>query len=383
MVVLEKIKEGQTEVYVYKGDKISSELPVFYNPIMKFNRNISVACISVFQKNFKKEITICDALSASGIAGIRYLKEIKGVKEIWLNDKNPNAIELIKKNLSLHNIYLTEIEKNVWESSKFPKIIVTKKDANVLLSENVFTVVDIDPFGSPAPFLDSAFRSCYWKGFLCITATDTAPLCGTYPKACFRKYGIKSFRCDFEKELGARILVSSIILTGTKYEKAFIPVFTVYYKHFFRVFGKLSPKESEISKLLDKFNYISYCAHCGRRYLEIKTHCKCGKKTQITGALYTGELWDKKFVEELKNELEERGFNEEKTIVEKILEEIELQREFYYNTHFLSKITKKAPPSLDKLISTLNSLGYKASRTHFDAKGIRTNAEYELLIKSF
>lgn len=383
MAVLEKIKEGETEVYVYRSDKISCELPVFYNPIMSFNRNISVASISAFQKIFGKELSICDALSASGIAGIRYSREINGIREVWLNDKNPKAVELIKKNLSLYNISLTETQKNKWESKTYPKFVVIKKDVNALLSENVFTVVDIDPYGSPAPFLDSAFRACYWKGFLCITATDTAPLCGTYPKACFRKYGIKSFRCDFEKELGARILLSSIILTGAKHEKAFIPVFTLYYKHFFRVFGKISPRESDISKLLDDFEYISYCNHCGRRYVEIKNLCECGRKTQITGPLYIGDLWNKKFVEEVKKELEKRNFLEEEKLVEKILNEIGLQRNFYYDTHFLSRVTGKAPPSLNKLISSLNSLGYKASRTHFEAKGIRTNAEYEILIDSF
>ncbi len=382
MAVLKKVREGEAEVYVYSSEKVSSELPVFYNPVMKSNRNISVACVSVFRKEFGKDISVCDSLSASGIAGIRYMKEIEGIGEIWFNDKNPKAVELIKKNLLLQGIKVKEEAEKMWRSDSYLKITVTRKDANLLLSEENFIVVDIDPYGSPAPFLDSALRSCYWKGFLCVTATDTAPLCGTYPKACFRKYGIASFRCDFEKELGARILLSSIMLTASKHEKAFIPVFTFYHKHFFRVFGKISPKESVISKLLDAFEYISYCDRCGRRYRGIKAVCECGKKTQITGPLYMGNLWNKKFAELVSKELKRRNFPEEK-IAKVICEELEIERSFYYDTHFLSRATGKAPPSLEKLISELKSIGYKASRTHFSNTGIRTDAGYEELVKLF
>ena len=52
-----------------------------------------------------------------------------------------------------------------------------------------FDVVDIDPYGSAAPFLDSAVQSASSGGLLCITCTDMAVLCGNHPEACFAKYG--------------------------------------------------------------------------------------------------------------------------------------------------------------------------------------------------
>lgn len=52
-----------------------------------------------------------------------------------------------------------------------------------------FDVVDIDPYGTAAPFLDAAVQSVSNGGLLCITCTDMAVLCGNHPETCFSKYG--------------------------------------------------------------------------------------------------------------------------------------------------------------------------------------------------
>ena len=49
-------------------------------------------------------------------------------------------------------------------------------------------MVDIDPFGTPSPFIESAAISAKAGGMLCVTATDTSALCGTYKEPCIRKY---------------------------------------------------------------------------------------------------------------------------------------------------------------------------------------------------
>ena len=41
-----------------------------------------------------------------------------------------------------------------------------------------FHVIDLDPYGSPAPFLDAAVQSTAEGGLICITCTDMAVLCG-------------------------------------------------------------------------------------------------------------------------------------------------------------------------------------------------------------
>jgi tRNA (guanine26-N2/guanine27-N2)-dimethyltransferase len=62
-------------------------------------------------------------------------------------------------------------------------------DANRLLYESAlgvnnikFDVIDLDPYGSVGPFLDSAIHACNNENnretLLCITCTDSRVLCG-------------------------------------------------------------------------------------------------------------------------------------------------------------------------------------------------------------
>ena len=92
---LSKIREGKVEVNVPVGCKYDA--PVFYNEDAEFVRDINIAVLSVFQNHLGSEMQILDALSASGVSGIRYAKEVSGVK-VTLNDKNPEAVKLIERN---------------------------------------------------------------------------------------------------------------------------------------------------------------------------------------------------------------------------------------------------------------------------------------------
>ncbi len=348
--MLQKIKEGKAEVFVFEGEKISSELPVFYNPFMKVNRDFSTALVKVYRDEIKKPVRLLDGFSASGIAGIRYgLESLREEDEIVFNDKNPKAIELIEKNIELNKIK--------------QKYQIRNQDVKKLLLEEKFDIIDIDPFGTPSPFIELAAISSKKNSLVLITSTDTAPLEGTYPLSCFRKYGIKSFRTHFSKELGIRILITAIIRDFAKHEKAFVPIFSLSHRHFFRVAGIVKSK-GEIKNLLNNFGYLSYCEKCGRWYLDIEKQCKCGKKTKITGPLYLGNLWDENFVEKLEVE--------ETKILNIIKEESKINIPFYYNTH---KIYKGNVPKVEDIIERLRKEGYVASRTHFDPNGIRTNAE--------
>lgn len=60
-------------------------------------------------------------------------------------------------------------------------IEVTRSDAIQLQynhREDPFTVIDLDPYGSVAVFLDGAVQAVENGGLLCLTSTDMATLCG-------------------------------------------------------------------------------------------------------------------------------------------------------------------------------------------------------------
>ena len=169
------IIEEETKIKADTVDIVSKQMDVFYNPVMKFNRDISVLLLNSVSD---KEMNIADMLAGSGIRSIRFLLELNKnkIKNIFINDHSKDAIKNIKNNLKLNKI-------------KNKKIIISNSDANLFLLNSMgFDYIDIDPFGTPNMFLDSAVKRISRNGIIAITATDTSALCGTYPKACLRKY---------------------------------------------------------------------------------------------------------------------------------------------------------------------------------------------------
>jgi len=191
----EIIKEGKVQILVpnlkaygvVPSDFAPSKAPVFYNPVMEFNRDLTVLAFKAYQHIVNHEISICEPFTSQGIRGIRFAAEVEGVKRVLLNDINTSAYKLAKYNIEFNK--------------QQDKIVIKNKDANCVLSCNAsprsrFDIVDIDPFGTPVPYLDSAFQALKNRGLLAATATDLAPLCGVHAKACLRKYGIPCWAAD-------------------------------------------------------------------------------------------------------------------------------------------------------------------------------------------
>jgi tRNA (guanine26-N2/guanine27-N2)-dimethyltransferase len=354
---LEKKTEG--EVKFYASPALGKG--AFYNPASEFQRDISISVAQAWQRLSGHKLSICDALSASGIRGIRYASEVKGVKAVTLNDKNPAAVSVIKRNIRLNKL------------SRLCK--VSRADANVLLHENIFNFIDLDPYGSPNLVLDSAARSIWHKGFLAVTATDTAPLSGIFPFATMRKYAIASFRgAPFYSELGLRTLLSYIILTLARRDRAFIPMLCHATRHYFRCYGKIE-HSGAIEQLLEQFGFVSYDAKTG----EYKLGSSPEKGWLFAGPLYLGPLHDHSFVTKVANDLKTRDFKQKPAELKllKMLEAEATVPAFYYDLHILASLLKRRLPTMDGAIKQLQKKGHVAMRTHFDDFALKSNAPYK------
>ncbi len=359
---MKKISEGVVEIF--------SDKKAFYNPDAELVRDISVAALAVFQKSFGKPISVCDALSATGIRGLRYAKEVSGIKEVFLNDSNPIAVHAIKKNISLNK--LGKICKANWS------------DANKLLQERIFDFIDLDPFGSPAEFLDSAARSIFHKGFVGITATDTAALCGSKPFAGLRKYGLFLQKTDFYQELGLRALLTFSILTFARHDRAFVPVLSFAHKHYYRIFGKIA-HAGEIEKLLKQINFVSYCRKCANRKFSAEKTCDfCKSKMEILGPIYLGKINEKEFCFAVSEEIKKRNFKSagaEIKLLRSLTEESEAPP-FYYELNLLCKLHKKKSQPIEKIIFNLKKKNFFAQRTYLCPTATRTSAGLEEVLES-
>merc|ERR1712113_1005456 len=71
-----------------------------------------------------------------------------------------------------------------------------------------FDVIDLDPYGTAAPFLDAAVQAVSEGGLLCVTCTDLAVLCGNQAEVCYSKYGAFPLKgTKYCHEMALRILL--------------------------------------------------------------------------------------------------------------------------------------------------------------------------------
>ncbi|MFX0105722.1 MAG: tRNA (guanine(10)-N(2))-dimethyltransferase [Candidatus Hodarchaeota archaeon] len=388
------IKEGLTEFYIHNVDKElvpSKAMNVFYNKRMEINREISILAINTYRDLYKQdELIIIDSMAASGISSIRLLRECKNIKRIFINDINPIAVKLIKKNLKLNNFNKTPIQ-----------IEVSKKDANLLFSEIANStcipsrgrqkkpnVISIDPFGTPNLYIDSAFKSIQKvNGLMCITATDTAVLFGVRPNACIRKYLAKPLHNEYCKEIGARILIYFVSRIANLNKMGIIPLLTFYSGHFLRFFCLSIKNKKTISKFFKNYGYIIHCSNCGYRSafkdnILILTKkcpvCKKKEKLDYAGPLWIDKIHDINFIKELQY-LNKNSKFPNKSRIEKLLamaiEEVNMPVS-YYNIHKLcQKLQLASVPKIKDILRLIKEKGYRGSRTHFDFLSIKSDMD--------
>jgi tRNA (guanine26-N2/guanine27-N2)-dimethyltransferase len=369
-----EIVEGSTRLLVPERSLASPQEikkalpPVFFNPRMKLNRDITCALVRALLAG-GESIQFLDLLAASGAKGLRIAKEAKA--EVHLNDGSESAVELIKKNAQLNQL----------------SVGVSQSEANLFLVSHrgSFNFIDIDPFGTPVPFLHNAILALPPRGYLAVTATDTAPLCGVYPKACFRKYFSIPIRGELCKEVGLRILIAAIAREAAKLRRGTRVLLAHATDHYFRAIVALRSGRRRADEALAKLGYLHYCTSCGRREVELsplpsQKKCVCGESYSIAGAMWLGELKDASLV---RKAAEEAAYLEDRR-TQKVLVTIadELEVPFFYDLHRLARrLSLHELPTMEKILEELHRRGYSATRTHISATGVRTDAPYEVLLE--
>ncbi len=369
-------REGQVSVEIPVYDKVSAKAPVFYNPVMELNRDLSVTALQVYQEKQDRDIRICDAFGGSGIRGIRYAREISGVESVVVNDLNPLAVEFTQEN----------IQKN-----RVNNVRACKEDANILLRRcrAKFDVVDIDPFGTPSPFIESAATSLKAGGLLCVTATDTSALCGTYKEPCIRKYGAMPLKTEYCHENGLRILAGFISRTFAKYKKYTNPIFSHSTEHYLRICLEVGKGAKKTDDSLKNLGYIAHCTKCLHRMIipgitpHIPSECpNCNGVLRVGGPLWLGNILDSEYVKRMMDLLptEVNTYNKALKLLERCYEE-SFGPPTFYDLHKICKVLKTSAPPLTDVLEKLRQEGYFASRTHIKPTGIKTNASVETIKK--
>jgi tRNA (guanine26-N2/guanine27-N2)-dimethyltransferase len=380
-----EIKEGKTSLLVPSSalsQSVPPKNPAFFNPNAKWNRDISMLVYKVYTSSSKNK-TLADSICGVGARGLRASVEVPLIETIYLNDLNPIAIEFAKESAKLNQVQ----DKCIFKTNDVCKFLNFEER-----EIRRFDIVDLDPFGSPSPYVDCVLRSVCNGGLISITATDTAVLCGVYPSVCYRKYYGFPIRTEYSNEIGVRLLVSFIALNATRFDLSVVPYFCHSNLHYLRVYLKIIFSSSLANTVSSKIGFIKHCQKCkSRRVEKIREQnlvCDlCGAKCVIAGPLWIDSLFDPDFVNSMLNELKNsEGSASPANDHNRLLKTMqictsELPIPAYFETDSIASSAKKSSISLDKVISTLVSNGFQSSKTIMNEKGFKTNASPKEIIE--
>lgn len=356
-------REESVILEIKKPRVVSKAMPVFYNPVMKLNRDVSVLLLKAWDKN---NLRIADVLAGTGVRSLRFLKELpsKKISRALVNDASPEAVKRIKQNFKLNKV-----------SQR--KASIHSHDASAcLLGEKAMDYIDVDPFGSPNPFLDASVKKIRPHGILAITATDTAALAGSAPASCKRKYWAEPLRNECMHELGLRILVRKAQLVGAQYEKALVPVFSHATAHYYRAYLHFAPGAKQVKNVLATHGFVLFCNNCGNRAVsQTRLGVCCKKRMVFAGPLWLGKLWNSALVARM------RGLagKEAKTLLDLIFSEAKTSLVCFYDLHKLCSRLGIGAVRKKQVTKEIRKKGYAVAETHFSARGIRTDAPVSVL----
>jgi tRNA (guanine26-N2/guanine27-N2)-dimethyltransferase len=352
-VSLRLLREGAVEFFAEPArttlGPASMDSEVFYNPAMKRSRDVSVCLCGGLALGSGKRML--DGMAASGVRGLRLAVEACPKAEVVVNDRNPRAFDAIVRGI---------------ERTGASNAVAANEDLRRLLASERFDYVDVDPFGSPVPFIDGAVQACKRGAVLAVTATDTAALCGTYPRTCERRYMARSLRNECAHELGARILAGFVVRSAAVHDVAARPVLAYSREHYLRVYFQVRAGAGRADGLLKQIVCANFAEDMSR------SSSPFPESKQWAGPLWGGETFD---AEALDAMLE---FDEETQLG--IGKELATWRAesggppYHYDVAALSRKFKKSQPRMESLLGGLRELGRFAQRTSFAPTGLRTDA---------
>ena len=358
------ITEGATKVHVHsdyldqpKGPKGHITNTVFYNPEMALCRDLGVGLLDALEK---RHWDLLDGMAGTGVRGLRLANECKAAPQVFLNDHNPVAYRMMLKNI---------------EANGAANVEAMNKKLGTVLAEGAFDLIDIDPFGTPVHFIHPALCSIRNKGVLAVTATDTAVLCGTYNKACRRRYGAAPIRSTIMHEAGLRILMGFIVREAAKLELGAKPIMAHATQHYMRIYARMEKGSKCADRALAQLGTVTFDAKA-QRFDDIGQGI-------IGGPLWKPPLQDPEVLARMTGA--KGTFAQPERYAEltsSLLEEAGMPA-WFYELNKVGQALRTKSPSMTALTGRLDTMGYRWCGSHIAPNTIRTDAPYEDFVRAF
>ncbi|KAL5702047.1 methylamine--glutamate N-methyltransferase [Ranunculus cassubicifolius] len=349
----------------------------------------------VGKKRELKPAKVLEALAASGLRALRYAREVDGIGQVTALDNDKASIEACKRNIKFNgSVASAKVEAHLADARVF-----------MLTHPKEFDVVDLDPYGSPSVFLDSAVQSVSDGGILMCTATDMAVLCGGNGEVCYSKYGSYPLRGKYCHEMALRILLACIESHANRYKRYIVPVLSVRMDFYIRVFVRIFTSASEIKNTPLKLSYVYQCIGCDSFHLQclartimkknsvrylpgfgpvVPQACNdCGKKFNVGGPIWSAPIHDQDWVSSILTNvysMRERypAFDRISAVLTTVSEELP-DVPLFLSLHNLCGTLKCTSPSAVIFRSAVINAGYRISGTHAEPLGLKSDAPMDVI----
>ncbi|KAK3151183.1 hypothetical protein QOZ80_3AG0242770 [Eleusine coracana subsp. coracana] len=338
---------------------------------------------------------VLEALAASGLRSLRYAREVDGLGKVVATDNDKASVEACKRNIKFNG------------ASAISKVEAHLADARVYMITHPkeFDVVDLDPYGSPSIFLDSAVQAVADGGLLMCTATDMAVLCGTNGEVCYSKYGSYPVKGKYCHEMALRILLASIESHANRYKRYIVPVLSVFMDFYVRVFVRVFTSANEIKNTPLKLSYVYQCVGCDSFHLQclgrtvtknnsvkhapgigpvVPQECSdCGKKFNVGGPIWSAPIHDQDWVVSTLTDvksMKERypAYDKITSVLTTVSEELH-DIPLFFSLHNIAGTVKCTSPSLVMFRSAVLNAGYRISSTHVNPLGVKSDAPWDVI----
>lgn len=284
-----------------------------------------------------------EMLAATGARGLRLVGETHALATLLLTEANPEAYRVLVRN-----------------GEGRPGVTFADRDARTNPPGGPFGYVDLDPYGSPAPFVRVALDAVRPGGLLAVTATDMMVLAGAQPAACVRRYGARPVRGRLGPEGGLRILLAYLARSAAERGRSVRPVLAYVRDHHVRAYVEV--RDGVVPAPIDTIVSDSW------------TGPPLGDSGPW-GPLWLGPIHDPELAEGLEVPDTAAQPREVGTFLARIAEEARIDRPFYYEPNTLARrLGIPRPSPLESWVERLRASGFRAGRTHVRPEGFRTDA---------
>ena len=246
------------------------------------------------KKETQPTFTILDALSASGLRALRYAHEIPFATTITANDILKAAAKAIERNAN-HNRVQDKINISVDDALAHMYSVVVRELRRISMTpkgkpgpSEKYDVIDLDPYGSAAPFLDAAVQAVRDDGgLLCVTCTDSGVWASNgYPEKCYSLYGGVPVKGWYSHEVGLRLILHSIETAAAKYGLAMEPLLSLSVDFYSRVFVRIRKSPSMVKFQGGKNMVLYSCSGCGSWTTQLLMKNKPAPNKKGSGIFY-------------------------------------------------------------------------------------------------